>query len=315
VLTVLAVRELGGWRELADTGLMHLHLPADHPRLPWTAIGAMLLLNLNYWGANQIILQRALAARSLRDAQLGLLAGGVLKYVTAAITCLPAIALAGILADRPLADPDTAYPTLVNLLLPAGLRGLVLCGLFASLMSSVDSIFNSVSTLWSVDIYQRRLRPDATDRQVVRMGRRAIVVTLFTGLAFGCLQAWVKFASPDFALTHWFNDMTYYIKVGFVILVASAVFLYRARANLVLAVMVGAVGLKLALERALPGMAYFNVTALTILGGFAVVAAEAWWRERRGIDWTGVWRVADRTAGRAGVALAVSLVAIQILFH
>jgi SSS family solute:Na+ symporter len=256
-----------------------------------------------------------LAARSLRDAQLGLLAGGVLKYVTAAITCLPAIALAGILADRPLADPDTAYPTLVNLLLPAGLRGLVLCGLFASLMSSVDSIFNSVSTLWSVDIYQRRLRPDATDRQVVRMGRRAIVVTLFTGLAFGCLQAWVKFTNPDFALTHWFNDMTYYIKVGFVILVASAVFLYRARPNLVLAVMVGAVGLKLALERALPGMAYFNVTALTILGGFAVVAGEAWWRERRGIDWGGVWRVADRTTGRAGVALAVSLVAIQILFH
>jgi len=150
VLSVLAVDRAGGFGALRDTGLMHLHLPADHPRLPWTAIGAMLLLNLNYWGSNQIILQRALAARSLRDAQLGLLAGGVLKYVIAAITVLPAIALASIHGDAPLADPDLAYPTLVNLLLPAGLRGLVLCGLFASLMSSVDSIFNSVSTLWSV---------------------------------------------------------------------------------------------------------------------------------------------------------------------
>jgi len=315
VLTVLAVRELGGWRELADTGLMHLHLPADHPKLPWTAIGAMLLLNLNYWGSNQIILQRALAARSIRDAQLGLLAGGVLKYVIAAVTVIPAIALAGILADRPLGDPDTAYPTLVNLLLPAGLRGLVLCGLFASLMSSVDSIFNSVATLWSVDIYRRRLRPGATDRQVVAMGRRAIVVTLCTGLLFGCFQAWIKFRDPAFALTHWFNDMSYYIKVGFVILVASAVFLYRARANLVLAIMIGTVGLKLLLERLLPGMAYFNVTALTILGGFAVVAADSWWRHRRGIVWGEIWQVADRTTARAGVALGVSLVAIQIVFH
>lgn len=315
VLTVLAVRELGGWGELAGTGLMHLHLPADHPKLPWTAIGAMLLLNLNYWGSNQIILQRALAARSVRDAQLGLLAGGALKYVIAAVTALPAIALAGILADRPLSDPDTAYPELVNMLLPAGLRGLVLCGLFASLMSSVDSIFNSVATLWSVDIYQRRLRPQATDSQVVAMGRRAILVTLGTGLLFGCLQAWIKFRDPEFALTHWFNDMSYYIKVGFVVLVASAVFLHRARANLVLAVMVGAVGLKLALERIFPDMAYFNVTALTILGGFAVVAGEAWLRNRRGIAWREVWHVADGTAARAGVALAASLVAIQIVFH
>ena len=62
--------------------------------------------------------------------------------------------------------------------LAPGVRGLVLCGLFASLMSSVDSIFNSISTLWSVDIYKRRLRPGATDVQVVAMGRRAILATL-----------------------------------------------------------------------------------------------------------------------------------------
>lgn len=315
VLTLLAVREAGGWGALQQGGLLHLHLPADHPKLPWTAIGAMLLLNLNYWGANQVILQRALAARSVRDAQLGLLAGGVLKYLTALITAVPAIALAVILKDRPLADPDLAYPTLVNLLLPAGLRGLVLCGLFASLMSTVDSIFNSVSTLWSVDIYKRRLRPDADDAQVIRVARRAIVVTLGTGLAFGFFQAHVKFSDPAFALTHWFNDMSYYIKVGFVILVAAAVFLRAARPNLVLAMMVGTVGIKLGLERTFPDAAYFNITALTILIGFAVVAAESLARTRQAVRWRGLWHAADRTAAKAGLALAASLVLVQAVFH
>jgi SSS family solute:Na+ symporter len=315
VLTVLAVDRAGGWSALQQSGLMHLHLPADHPKLPWTAIGAMLLLNLNYWGANQVILQRALAARSVRDAQLGLLAGGVLKYVTAAVTTLPAIALAVIMRDRPLGDPDLAYPTLVDLLLPAGLRGLVLCGLFASLMSTVDSIFNSVATLWSVDIYQRRIAPAASDARIIAMGRRAIAVTLVTGLAFGFLQVHVKFSNPDFALTHWFNDMSYYIKVGFVILVSSAVFLHGARPGLVLGVMLGTVGLKLGLERALPGVAYFNITALTIVIGFAVVAAESIARTRRGLVWRGLWQAADRTAARAGLALAASLIAVQALFH
>jgi SSS family solute:Na+ symporter len=97
------VNKLGGWDQLyVQTDLMHLHLPADHPKLPWTAIGAMLLLNLNYWGSNQIILQRALAAKSVRHAQVGLLASGVLKYVMALIIVVPSIALAGLLKDNPL---------------------------------------------------------------------------------------------------------------------------------------------------------------------------------------------------------------------
>jgi len=316
ILLFLALDRLGGWGQLYQTtNLMHLHLPADHPKLPWTAIGAMLLLNLNYWGSNQIILQRALAAKSVKEAQMGLLASGVLKYVMALIIVVPAIALAGILRDTPLTDPDQAYPSLVNLLLPPGLRGLVLCGLFASLMSSVDSIFNSVSTLWSIDIYQRRLRPNATDSQVVAMGRKAIVATLFSGLAFGFVQVYIKFSNPQFALTHWFNDTSYYIKVGFVILIMSAVFLYRAQPRLVLAVMVLSVPLKLLLETLLPQVAYFNITALTILLGFTVVAAASWLKFRRGVHPGGLWQSEDRRVSWYGAALFLSLVGLQIWFH
>ena len=316
VLLFMSLQKLGGWGELhARTDLMHLHLPADHPKLPWTAAGAMLLLNLNYWGSNQIILQRALAARSERQAQIGLLASGVLKYVMALIIVVPAIALAGILRDSPLADPDQAYPTLVNMLLPAGLRGLVLCGLFASLMSSVDSIFNSVSTLWSVDIYRRRLHPEATDAQLVAAGRKAIVVVLFSGLGFGFLQTYIKFSHPGFALTHWFNNVSYYIKVGFVILVMSAVFLDRARSSLVLAMMFLAVGIKLLLEQLFPHMAYFNVTALTILLGFLVVALDARRRRGRLLGPRSLFVSRDRSVTLAGLFLLASLLVLQVVFH
>jgi len=239
----------------------------------------------------------------------------VLKYLMALLIVVPGIALAGILKDNPLNDPDKAYPTLVNMLLPVGARGLVLCGLFASLMSSVDSIFNSVSTLWSVDIYKRRLHPEATDQQMVAMGKKAIVVTLFTGLAFGFLQVHIKFSNPEFALTHWFNDMSYYIKVGFVLLVSSAVFLYGASSRLVLAMMFLTIGIKLGLERLLPDVAYFNITALTILIGFTIIAAEAWWRNRRGIDWSDIWYVDARSVGWGGIALLGSLILLQVYFH
>ena len=92
-------------------------------------------------------------------------------------------------------------------------------------------------------------------------------------------------------------------------------FLYNARPQLGLAMMVATVGIKLAYEAMLPGMAYFNITALTILTGLAVVAAEAWARNRRGIRWREIWSAADRGVATSGVALAASLVILQIVFH
>ena len=149
-------------------------------------------------------LQRALAAKNLRHAQIGLLVGGALKYLMVLIIIVPGIALAGILRENPLEDPDLAYLTLVNMLLPAGVRGLILCGLFASLMSTLDSIYNSVSTLWAIDIYKRYLKPDASEYQVVRAGKRAIIATLLAGVMFGFVVVYVKYGNPQFPLTHWF---------------------------------------------------------------------------------------------------------------
>ena len=154
VVCFTAVNQLGGWEQIyiKTPERMHLHLPSDHPTLPWTHLFGLFLLNINYWCANQTVMQRALAAKSVAHAQAGLLAGGLIKYLMAIIIIIPGIALYGILGDS-LGEPDMAFPYIVNTYLPVGIKGIILCGLFASLMSTVDSTFNSLATLWSTDIY------------------------------------------------------------------------------------------------------------------------------------------------------------------
>ena len=317
ITLAIALHHLGGWSQLWETTghLMHLHLPRDHEVLPWTALLGMLLLNLNYWGANQVILQRALAARDLRHAQIGLLVGGVLKYLMVLIIIIPGIAMAGILRDEPLGDPDLAYLTLVNRFVPVGIRGLILCGLFASLMSTLDSIYNSIGTLWSIDIYKRYLKPEASDAQVVRAGKLAIVASLVSGLLFGFVVVYVKFGNPGFPLTHWFNELTYYVKNGFVLLVLAAVFLLRPSRRLVLFTLLFSIVLTYLFKVTFTDMNYFVRSGWVILLSFAMVAVPTvrihGWRPREG-----ELVVATRpTVVRFGWALALSLLVCHVAFH
>jgi SSS family solute:Na+ symporter len=341
ILLFLAVQHLGGWSQLyAKTGdLMHLHLPRDPQievrgeliknKVPWTAILCMNLLNLYYWGGNQVILQRSLAARSLRDAQIGLLVGGILKYVMVLIIVIPGIAVAGMLdsgllnpdpeffreGTRALKDPDKAYFLLVNEVLPNGLRGLILCGLFASLMSTVDSIFNSVSTLWSVDIYKRHLRPDATDQQVVAMGKKAILGTLCTGLSFAFVIVYFKTVNPDDTLSHWTKEMSNYIKNGFVVLVTAAVFLVRPSRRLMGVSLAACCALYLGMKLALPDMNYMVRSSWAILLSFALIAIPTMIQNGWRIPLKDLVSAPDKGVARFGIALFASLVLAHIIFH
>jgi SSS family solute:Na+ symporter len=313
----VAIHHLGGWSSLwTSTGdLMHLHLPRDHETLPWVGLFGMFLLNLNYWGANQVILQRALAAKNLRHAQIGLLVGGALKYLMVLIIVVPGIALAGILRENPLDDPDLAYLTLINMLLPAGVRGLILCGLFASLMSTLDSIYNSVSTLWSVDIYKRYLKQDATEQQMVRAGRLAIIATLITGVLFSFVVVYVKYGNPQFPLTHWFNELSYYVKNGFVLLVMAAVFLVNPSKRLVLATFLSSVAVTYLINELFEEMNYFVRSGWVIVLTFAMVAIPTVLRNGWRIPLSDLLLVSSRTVARFGIALLGSLVFCHIVFH
>lgn len=317
ILVTVTMKELGGWPMLYEKtpDLMHLHMPSDHPTLPWPALLGMMLLNLNYWGCNQIILQRALAAKNAYHAQVGLIVGGFLKYLMAFIIIVPGIALAGILSNQPLSDPDLAYPTLVLDLVPKGLKGIILCGLFASLMSSVDSIFHSVSTLWSMDIYKKYIKPSATDNEMVSMGRKGILGALCAGLFFAYIVAYVKFENPSFALIHWFNETSYYIKNGFVFLIVCAVFLVSVSKQLVFHVLVGSVGLTMLLKWLVSDMNYLNRSALIILTTIVIIVIPTIMQNGWPQGWGKLLNVSTGKVGWFGGLLLGSLVLCHMVFH
>ena len=237
------------------------------------------------------------------------------KYLTAALIVLPGVALFGILGNgNALTDKDLAYPTLVKLIGTPGLMGIILCGLFASLMSTADSIFNSVSTLWSVDVYKKFTRPQATDAQVIAAGKASIIVTLLVGIAMGAFFLWVKFKSPGIVLDAFFKELSYFIKIGFVMLICSAVFLKSPSRVLVGVTLVASIPLSIAVRVLAPDMPYLIRTGILIVMTFAIVALPTIFRNG--------WRLDERlvrSSGRDvtwfGAALGASLLLVHVIFH
>ena len=313
VVCFTAVHHLGGWDKLYSItpNKMHLHLPADHPTLPWTHLFGLFFLNINYWCANQTVMQRALAAKSVAQAQTGLMVGGLIKYFMAVIIIVPGIALYGILGDS-LGEPDLAFPYLVKTYLPVGLKGLILCGLFASLMSTVDSTFNSIATLWSTDIYARYLRPNANDQQKIAAGRKAILFSLATALLMGLVLLYLKFENPNSAFTHTLNNLRYYINCGIVVLICSAILLLRPNLKLVLAAFLLTLPVNVGLQYLLPEMNYFVRAFWVIFTGLsiAVLGSKG---QLNGLF--SLFQPANEQTKKWGWALAASLLFLHIVFH
>ena len=314
VVLFIAIREVGGWSQLYEKtpDLMHLHLPKEHPTLPWIHIFGLFLLNINYWCANQTIIQRSLAAKSLSEAQKGLLVGGLIKYVMAILIVIPGIALVGILGKNGLAEPDMAFPYLVKTYLPIGLKGVILCALFASLMSTVDSTFNSLATLWSIDIYKEYLNKSATDFQVVKAGKRAILVTLFTGIVMGLVLLYLKFSNPDAAFTHTLNELRYYINCGIVVLICSAGFFLFPNQRSVVAAFFSTFAVQLFILKLFPEMNYFVRAMWVIIMGLAIVIM---FNIRKLAPGRTLIQYETKQALGWGVVLVVSLILVHIVFH
>src|ERR1051325_7727197 len=149
-LAVVGLAAVGGWSGLAakvPADFFSMWKPMNHPDFPWTGIvfGAP-ILGIWYWCTDQHIVQRVLAAKNVKEARTGTIFAGYLKILPVFIFVLPGIVAAALFSDVQ-GNPDSAYPTLVTRLLPEGIKGLVLAGMPAALMSSVASAFNACSTL------------------------------------------------------------------------------------------------------------------------------------------------------------------------
>src|SRR5215470_9792592 len=197
VLTVLGMNAVGGFtalRAAVPADYFHMIKPASDSAFPWTGIffGAP-ILGVWYWCTDQVMVQRVLSARSEGHAKAATIFAGFLKILPVFILVLPgliAIALYRDLfkfgPDGQVLNGDIAYPTMIVNLLPSGLVGLMIAALLAALMGAMSSVFNSASTLVTLDFY-KKYRPNATERNLVNFGRAATGAMVLLGLL------WVPF--------------------------------------------------------------------------------------------------------------------------
>lgn len=185
-------------------------LDSSHPSykdLPGISvlIGGMWIANLNYWGCNQYITQRALAAKSISEAQRGIIFAGFLKLIMPLIVVIPGIVAFVLKPDLPKADE--AYPWLLNNFVPVGLKGLAFAALVAAVVSSLSSMTNSIATIFSMDLYKEYIKKEASEANLVFTGRIIGVVAMVIAIlvapflstldqAFQFIQEFTGFVSP-----------------------------------------------------------------------------------------------------------------------
>lgn len=192
---VLGFAAIGGIAPFlkANAGRLHMVLPADHPQIPWTVLLLGLWIpNFYYCGLNQFIVQRTLAAKSLRQGQLGIIFAAALWLIVPFAIVFPGIMAVQLYGDE-ISSADQAYPLLIRNLVPGGLRGFILAALAGAVISSLASMLNSASTIFTMDLYKRYWKKEATQKSLLFIGR--VMTVLF--FLIGC---WIapQLANPKF---------------------------------------------------------------------------------------------------------------------
>ncbi len=187
ILTYIGLDRVGGWSSMQETlgpEYFNMWRPATDPDFPWPSLLiTSTIVGIWYWCTDQYIVQRALTARNIKEGRRGTIFGALLKLLPVFLFLIPGVIALTLKMRGELHwdNPDEAFPVLMSNLLPSGLRGLVAAGLLAALMSSLASVFNSCSTLFTVDIY-KKLRPNAPEKKLVHTGQIATVFVVIVGI-------------------------------------------------------------------------------------------------------------------------------------
>lgn len=241
---------MSGLNHLMTKAPEHFHMilnkdNANYPSLPGLTvlIGGMWIINLNYWGCNQYITQRALGA-DLPTARNGILFAAFLKMLMPIIVVLPGIAAYllhkdGMFQQEMLKDgvinQDSAYPVLLNLL-PAGLKGLSFAALTAAVVASMAGKANSISTIFTLDIYKKYINTNATEKQLVSIGRFAVVAAMVLAIAIAPFMGIDKKGGFEFI-----QEYTGYVSPGIFALFILGFFWKRTTSNAALFALIGGV--------------------------------------------------------------------------
>jgi SSS family solute:Na+ symporter len=195
IIFFLGLHACGGWEQFStiNSAKLHMILPANHEGLPWTGVlSGMGIVIVYYCGLNQFIVQRNLAAKTLRDGQLGVIFAGALWLLIPFAIVIPGI-MSYQLYGSQMESPDEAFPMLIRELVPPGLRGFMFAAIAGAVISSLASMLNSASTIFTMDVYNRMFDRNSSQKRLLLLGR---VMTLVF-VAAGCLLA-PRLADPKF---------------------------------------------------------------------------------------------------------------------
>lgn len=244
-------------------------LSSDDPNyrfLPGLSVllGGMWIMNLSYWGFNQYIIQRALAAKSLQEAQKGIAFAAFLKLLVPVLVVFPGIAAFVLTPD--LERADQAYPSMMALA-PDGVRGLILAALIAAIVSSLGSMMNSIATIFTIDLY-KPVKPETPERTLVKLGR----IVALSALVIAALAARPLLGDAEQAF-QWLQEFTGFFTPGVVTLFFLGMFWKRATAKGAFAAAIGSALFSLAFKLWLPGVPFMNRVGWVFLLCVAVAVA------------------------------------------
>lgn len=274
LVTWLGFQKVGGITAFMETNADKLHviLPADHPEIPWTALlFGIWIPNFFYWGFNQFITQRTLGARSLSQGQAGIILAAGLKLLIPFIIVFPGI-MAWQLYQGQITDGDQAYAILLKNLLPEGLRGVMFAALFGAVMSSLDSMLNSASTIFTMDIYKPHFNQEAKPKQLVKVGRYATAVLIFAGCLLAPLPA--KFEG----VFQYIQMIWGFLSPGIVAVFIFGLIFRRAPLSAALSALILGIPIYGLLLWLAPEVAFLNHMAITFAALVLVMGAITLWR-------------------------------------
>jgi SSS family solute:Na+ symporter len=255
-------------------------LSKDHPNyidLPGISVlvGGMWIANLFYWGCNQYIIQRALAAKSIKEAQNGLAFAGYLKLLIPFIVVIPGIAAFVLNAD--ISKADEAYPWLMANFVPIGFRGLAFAALIAAIVSSLSSMVNSTATIFSMDIYKPIFKKNASETELVRTGRITSAIALIIAVLIAPTLTTLEQAFQ------FIQEFTGFVSPGILVIFLFGLFWKKATANSALWAAILTIPLSLGFKYLTPDMPFLDRMGLIfIILSLLVILITLY--ERKGVD-------------------------------
>jgi SSS family solute:Na+ symporter len=321
LVTVLGLNAIGsgnvlnGFSTLLTTApeKFKMVLDANHPELPWVGvfIGGLWMANIGYWGCNQYITQRTLAAKSLSEAQRGIILAAFLKILMPLVVVLPGI-IAFTLYRETIEKPDEAFPTLVRNLAPPGAVGLIFAALIAAIVSSLNSMTNSAATLFTIDIFKSNFRKSASEAELVKVGR---IVSASVLIIAALIAPQLKTLSQAF---QFIQEYTGFVTPGVVVIFLFGLFWKRATARSARWAALLTIPFSLGFKVLLPDLAFLNrmgvvfvALSLVVIG---ITLSEKIERDSKAIEIDSKTFQTDATFNIGAIGVLGVVVALYLIF-